>query len=83
MQDPVTTADGQSYEHDAIQEWLRSHNTSPVSNARLPHKKLTKNHALRNAIGEYQQQQLQHQKQKQQQAAASSSSPLLACSIST
>ena len=78
MTDPVTTADGQSYEHDAIQEWLRSHNTSPVTNARLPNKKLTKNHALRNAIGEYQAQQLEQEKRQQQQqaAASSSSSPL-------
>ena len=53
MRDPVSTADGQSYEADAISAWLRTHDTSPVTNERLPSKRLTRNHALRNAIEEH------------------------------
>ena len=53
MRDPVSPADGQSYERDAIAAWLRAQDTSPVTNERLPSKRLTANHALRNAIEEH------------------------------
>jgi len=53
MRDPVTTADGQSYEHDAILMWLEHSSLSPLSGQPLTSKALVRNHALRNAIGEY------------------------------
>eukprot|EP01047_Picozoa_sp_COSAG01_P075499 COSAG01_NODE_12955_length_1657_cov_2.930680_2_plen_162_part_00 len=36
MRDPVTTADGHSYEREAIQEWLQRNDTSPLTGAPLP-----------------------------------------------
>lgn len=54
MRDPVMVADEQTYERSSIEGWLQHHNTSPATNAELPHKNLTPNHALRNAIEEWQ-----------------------------
>lgn len=50
MRDPVIAADGHSYERVALEEWLRSHGTSPVTGARLEHKLVTPNHKLRSLI---------------------------------
>ena len=50
MEDPVFTASGQTYERDAISHWLRTKQTDPISNARLPNKKLVPNFALRGMI---------------------------------
>ena len=50
MTDPVVTADGQTYERLAIQDWLRTRNTSPATGAVLLHKDLAPNFALRKAI---------------------------------
>jgi len=56
MSDPVMLADGHSYERADIERWLCNHATSPVSGVQLPHRTITANHALRNAIEEYFQQ---------------------------
>ena len=53
MEDPVTTADGHAYERAAIAQWLQNHDTSPVTNAQLPHRKLAPAHALRQLIQEF------------------------------
>ena len=53
MRDPVTCADGHSYECANIERWLATHITSPKTGAQLPNKALTPNHALRNAIEEW------------------------------
>ena len=53
MVDPVCTASGQTYERDAISQWLRTKQTDPTSNARLPNKKLVLNFALRGAIEQW------------------------------
>lgn len=60
MTDPVVLlADGQSYERAAIKQWLKDHNTSPVTGASLHgQKEVTPNHLLRNII-----QACQHQAQ--------------------
>lgn len=55
MLDPVTTADGLTYERAAIQTWLERSDTSPAAGARLPSKTLTPNIALRQAIEEWEQ----------------------------
>ena len=55
MRDPVTTADGQTYDRAAIQTWLERSDTSPAAGARLPSKTLTPNIALRQAIEEWEQ----------------------------
>ena len=53
MTDPVTAADGHSYECSAITAWLRNSALSPLTGEQLPHKQLTRSHALRNAIQEH------------------------------
>jgi hypothetical protein len=53
MRDPVTCADGHSYERASIELWLATHNTSPKTGAQLPNNALNPNHALRNAIEEW------------------------------
>ena len=53
MDDPVSTADGHSYERLAIQQWLEHHNTSPLTNAELSNKDLIPNRTLKAAIEEW------------------------------
>jgi len=53
MHDPVVLTDGHTYEQRHIEEWLKTHDTSPVSGAKLLQKSFCPNHALRNAIEEY------------------------------
>jgi len=53
MRDPVTCADGHSYERAHIESWLATNNTSPRTGAQLPNSALTPNHALRNAVEEW------------------------------
>lgn len=50
MADPVSTADGFSYEREAIEQWLTQHTTSPLTNAPLTSASLLPNLALRSAI---------------------------------
>ncbi|CAM9670247.1 unnamed protein product, partial [Sphacelaria rigidula] len=50
MMDPVVCEDGHSYERRALEAWLRSNNTSPMSNAHLSTTMVVPNHALRNSI---------------------------------
>lgn len=52
MCDPLLAADGHSYERRAIVAWLRTHGTSPITGARLAHRLVTPNHALRGVIAE-------------------------------
>eukprot|EP00041_Stephanoeca_diplocostata_P026395 m.711859 g.711859 ORF g.711859 m.711859 type:complete len:646 (+) comp22955_c0_seq3:586-2523(+) len=53
MVDPVSTADGHSYERLAIERWLRDKDTSPITGEVLSHKNLTTNVTLRKAIEEW------------------------------
>ena len=54
MREPVTCADGHSYERAAIERWLeKGHRTSPSTGAELPHKTLTPNHTMRKTIEEW------------------------------
>jgi hypothetical protein len=53
MRDPVSTADGQTYEREAIEEWFEGHDTSPATNLVLENKRLNPNIALRGAIEEW------------------------------
>ena len=51
MRDPVSTADGHTYEREAIEQWFAAgHDTSPSTGASLPHTQLAPNIALRQAI---------------------------------
>ena len=51
MQDPVVASDGFSYERRALAQWLATHNTSPITNRKMPNTVLP-NHSLRNTIAE-------------------------------
>ncbi|KAK1559465.1 hypothetical protein Q3G72_014780 [Acer saccharum] len=54
MQDPVVAADGYTYEAEAMKGWLGSrHDTSPMTNLRLPYHQVIPNHSLRSAIQEW------------------------------
>ena len=53
MVDPVTTGAGQTYERETIATWLRTKQTDPRTNARLPSKKLIANVSLRQAIARW------------------------------
>ena len=53
MIDPVTDALGNTYERAAIKQWLQSHNTSPLTGATLPDKRLTPVNVLKSIIQEW------------------------------
>ena len=57
MVDPVTAADGMTYERAAIARWLAEHNQSAVTMAVLPHKALNPNQALKSAIREWEEEE--------------------------
>eukprot|EP00658_Telonema_sp_P-2_P040709 TRINITY_DN29106_c0_g1_i1.p1 TRINITY_DN29106_c0_g1~~TRINITY_DN29106_c0_g1_i1.p1 ORF type:complete len:249 (+),score=53.32 TRINITY_DN29106_c0_g1_i1:82-828(+) len=44
--DPVVCMDGHTYEREAIEEWLKHHDTSPLTNAVLPSRMVVPNYAL-------------------------------------
>ncbi|CAN8270036.1 unnamed protein product [Cochlearia groenlandica] len=54
MREPRVAADGFTYEAESLREWLdNGHETSPMTNLRLPHNGLVPNLALRSAIQEW------------------------------
>ncbi|EOD04980.1 hypothetical protein EMIHUDRAFT_107448 [Emiliania huxleyi CCMP1516] len=53
MSDPVMAADGQSYERTAIERWLATKSTSPLTGGALEHPYLTPNHMLRRMIRDW------------------------------
>ncbi|CAA7022398.1 unnamed protein product [Microthlaspi erraticum] len=51
MTDPHLTADGHTYEGEDIKKWFSTgHDTSPLTNLKLPHFNLVPNRSLRSAI---------------------------------
>ncbi|KAH1130096.1 hypothetical protein J1N35_001474 [Gossypium stocksii] len=54
MSDPRVAADGYTYEATALQDWLADHDTSPMTNLRLPNLDLIPNFPLRSAIQQWQ-----------------------------
>ncbi len=50
MLDPVILIDGQTYEREAISDWLKFRNTSPLTGALLKSKMMIPNYALKNLI---------------------------------
>jgi hypothetical protein len=53
MVDPVSGSDGRTYERSAIVEWLRTHNTSPITREIMTAGSLKPNYALRSLIQRY------------------------------
>ena len=45
--DPVSLSNGSTFERSAITEWLRTHNTDPLTNTVLSSKRLTNNTAVK------------------------------------
>ena len=57
MVDLVTDALGNTYERAAIEQWLQSHNTSPLTGATLPDKRLTPVNVLKSIIQEWEEEE--------------------------
>jgi hypothetical protein len=53
MREPVLAADAHTYERAAIEKWMQTSNTSPMTGAALAHRFLTQNFALRRIIESY------------------------------
>ncbi|CAM0946106.1 unnamed protein product [Alopecurus aequalis] len=53
MDDPYVAADGHTYEHHAIKDWLGKHRVSPVTRCKLPNSSIIPNHSLRAAIQQW------------------------------
>lgn len=53
MLDPVIACDGHTYERRAIDEWLRQHNTSPLTSQQLENRTLLPSHTLKRMIREF------------------------------
>lgn len=51
--DPVICDDGHTYERTAIEMWLQTHNTSPLTNSVLQSKRLIPNIVMRLTIMEH------------------------------
>ena len=58
MHDPVVGKDGQTYERSYIEEWLKSHTTSPVSRQRLDIDSLVPNIAVKGIIRDWKEKQV-------------------------
>ena len=53
MREPVLVADGSTYEREAIEHWLKTHSTSPVTNERLAHTMIVPNNMARSLIRDF------------------------------
>jgi hypothetical protein len=53
MKDPVSIADGSTYERSAIERWLQQHGRSPLTNLPLTHRVIVPNVALKNVIEDF------------------------------
>ena len=53
MYDPVSAADGHTYERGEMERWLETNTTSPSTGAQLENTTLTPNHLVRSMIREY------------------------------
>ena len=47
MEEPMTAADGHTYEGSALQQWLKQHSTSPVTGSSLAHNQMVPNLVLK------------------------------------
>ena len=53
MDDPYVAADGHTYEHHAIKDWLRKHKVSPITRCKLLNLSIIPNHSLHAAIQQW------------------------------
>ncbi|KAK9830341.1 hypothetical protein WJX72_011142 [[Myrmecia] bisecta] len=57
MSDPVIAEDGHTYERAAIEEWFKTHDTLPMTNAVVTSKVLIPNISMRRLVEDYRAQQ--------------------------
>ncbi len=57
--DPVRAEDGNTYEINAITEWINRHGTSPITRKSLRVDRLTQNRAIKDTVEAFKQQQTQ------------------------
>ena len=81
MSDPVTAADGMTYERAAIEQWLQDKDTSPSTGAELPHTIVVPNQALKIIIRGWEEQE--HKKCMAMAAAQAAPPPPLRQATST
>ena len=60
MKDPVTAADGQTYERGAIVHWMHANNISPVTRQPLHNKHLATNVQVKSALNRMKQSERAH-----------------------
>lgn len=53
MHEPITAADGQTYERTALAQWLLQSTASPWTNANIGHLPVYANRAVKQAIEEW------------------------------
>ena len=69
MAAPVIAADGHTYEHAAIADWLKDHDTSPKTGEVLEAKMLIPCHVLRGMIRKFEEERAAAAAQEEQNAA--------------
>ena len=50
FREPVVAEDGHTYERSAIENWMKTNDTSPLTGEKLEHRILTPNHILRGLL---------------------------------
>jgi hypothetical protein len=53
MSDPVSTCDGHTFDRSVVEEWFKTHTTSPLTGAELATRVVVPNFALRESIAEW------------------------------
>jgi len=66
MTEPVLCSDGFYYDRECIEDWLRTHSRSPMTNLRMTDKRTHRDHVLAHKINEWKEQQwLAHHRRRQ------------------
>ena len=60
MRDPVTAADGHTYDRGAIAHWMQANSTSPITHQPLANKHLTPNAQAKSALNRVKQSERGH-----------------------
>lgn len=55
--DPVIAEDGNTYERNAITQWIHQHGTSPITKKSMNIDRLTPNHTIKDSVANFKQQQ--------------------------
>jgi hypothetical protein len=62
MESPVVSAEGHSYDKWAIEKWLETQHSSPITGLILQDQTLINNYALKSAIDDFTIKQIKHRK---------------------